>query len=143
MGDLALFGVLGVPALAALALGILPGYHLQARLNVLATLLSFLSALTFLTSRPEPGSFILVDDFNLYLIVLNSFVGFTTSIYSATYIDHEIEIGRLTPAYLRFYHAMYQAMLGAMNLALLANNSGLLWVAVEVATLSTVVMLGI
>ena len=67
MGDLALFGVLGVPALAALALGILPGYHLQARLNVLATLLSFLSALTFLTSRPEPGSFILVDDFNLYL----------------------------------------------------------------------------
>ncbi len=143
MGDLALIGVLGVPALAALLLGLLPGYHLEARLNVLAALLSFLSALVFLISRPAPGTFILVDDFNVYLIVLNSFVGFTTSIYSATYIDHELEIGRLTPAYLRFYHAMYQAMLGAMNLALLANNIGLLWVAVEVATLSTVVMVGI
>ena len=85
----------------------------------------------------------MVDDFNVYLIVLNTFVGFTTSIYSASYIDHELETGRLTPAYLRFYHAMYQAMMGAMNLALLANNIGLLWVAVEFATLSTVVMVGI
>ena len=143
MGDLALFGVLGVPALAVVLLVLVPGYHLQARLNVLAALLSFLSAVVFLTSRPAPGPYILVDDFNVYLIVLNSFVGFTTSIYSATYIDHELEIGRLTPTYLRFYHAMYQAMLGAMNLALVANNIGLLWVAVEVATLSTVVMVGI
>lgn len=143
MGDLALFGVLAVPALAAILLGLLPGYRVEARLNVVATLLSFLSALVFLLSRPTPGPYILVDDFNVYLIVLNSFVGFTTSIYSATYIDHELDAGRLRPAYLRFYHAMYQAMLGAMNLALLANNIGLLWVAVEVATLSTVVMVGI
>ena len=55
MGDLALIGVLGVPALAAILLGFLPGYHLEARLNVLAALLSFLSALVFLISRPEPG----------------------------------------------------------------------------------------
>ena len=135
MGDLALIGVLGVPALAAILLGLLPGYHLEARLNVLAALLSFLSALVFLISRPVPGTFILVDDFNVYLIVLNSFVGFTTSVYSASYIDHELATGHLTPAYLRFYHAMYQAMMGAMNLALLAKNIGLLWVAVEFATL--------
>jgi hydrogenase-4 component F len=44
---------------------------------------------------------------------------------------------------LRFYHALYQAMVGAMNVALLANNVGLLWVGVEVATLSTVMMVGI
>jgi hydrogenase-4 component F len=143
MGDLALFGLLGVPALAAAGLGSLPGYHLEARVNVVAALLGFLSALVLLAARPQPGSFILVDDFNVYLIVLNSFVGFTTSVYSATYIEHELEIGRLTPTYLRFYHALYQAMLGAMNLALLANNIGLLWVAVEIATLSTVVMVGI
>jgi hydrogenase-4 component F len=143
MGDVALFGVLGVPVLAMVGLAFLPDYHLEARVNVLASLLGFLSALAFLAARPEPGLFILVDDFNVYLIVLNTFIGFTTSIFSATYIDHELETGRLTPAYLRFYHAMYQAMLGAMNLALLANNIGLLWVAVEAATLSTVVMVGI
>ena len=40
--------------------------------------------------------------------MLNTFVGFTTSVFSASYIAHEVEIGRLTPRYLRFYHAMYQ-----------------------------------
>src|SRR6185369_3582790 len=54
-----------------------------------------------------------------------------------------LETGRLTPQYLRFYHAMFQLMLFGMNLALLANNIGLMWVAVELATLTTVVMVGI
>ena len=45
--------------------------------------------------------------------MLNTFVGFTTSVFSASYIGHELEIGRLTPAYLRFYHAMYQVLMFA------------------------------
>ena len=69
--------------------------------------------------------------------------GFTTSAYSASYIGHEIEAGKLTPTHVRFYHAMYQSMMFAMNLALLANNIGLMWVAIEFATLTTVLMVGI
>ena len=38
---------------------------------------------------------------------------------------------------------MYQTLMFAMNLALLANNIGLMWVAVELATLTTVLMVGI
>ncbi|TMJ66360.1 MAG: hydrogenase 4 subunit F, partial [Alphaproteobacteria bacterium] len=59
------------------------------------------------------------------------------------YIGHELEIGRLTPQFLRFYHAMYQLLMFAMNLALLANNIGVMWVAIELATLTTVLMVGI
>ncbi len=84
-----------------------------------------------------------MDDLNIVFIVLNTFVAFTTSIFSATYIAHELETGRLTPAYLRFYHAMFQIMMFGMNLALVANNIGLMWVAIELATLTTVVMVGI
>src|SRR5581483_11250803 len=75
--------------------------------------------------------------------LLTTFIGLTTSIFSASYIGHELETGKLTPVFLRFYHALYQAMMGAMNLALVVNNVGLLWVGVEVATLSTVMMVGI
>jgi hydrogenase-4 component F len=75
--------------------------------------------------------------------VLTTFVGFTTSVFSASYIGHELETGRLTPTNLRFYHAMYQTLMFAMNLALVANNIGLMWVAVELATLTTVLMVGI
>src|SRR5665811_1121345 len=86
---------------------------------------------------------LLVDDLNIVFIVLNTFVGFTTSIFSASYIGHELETGRLTPVYLRFYHAMYQTMMFGMNLAFVSNNIGLMWVAVEIATLTTVLMVGI
>jgi hydrogenase-4 component F len=93
--------------------------------------------------EPVSGPYLLVDDLNKVFIVLTTFVGFTTSAFSASYIGHEIEIGRLTPTYVRFYHAMYQVLMFAMNLALVANNIGLMWVAIEMATLTTVLMVGI
>ena len=95
------------------------------------------------SSRPQPGNYLLVDDLNIVFIVLTTFVGFTTSVFSASYIGHEIETGRLTPTFVRFYHAMYQVLMFAMNLALVANNIGLMWVAIELATLTTVLMVGI
>jgi hydrogenase-4 component F len=137
------FAILLVPLLAAAILAAISDYRLSARINVAASLLSFLCALFLLVDRPAPGQFLLVDDLNVVFILLNTFVGFTTSAFSASYISHELEIGRITPGYLRFYHAMYQLMLFGMNLALIANNIGLMWVAVELATLTTVVMVGI
>ena len=139
----ALTGVLIIPAIGACLLAALPGYRLTARLNVLVTLLTFLAAVSLFVVEPRSGSYLLVDDLNKVFIVLTTFVGFTTSVFSASYIGHEIEIGRLTPTFVRFYHAMYQALMFAMNLALVANNIGLMWVAIEMATLTTVLMVGI
>ncbi|MBI3516066.1 MAG: hydrogenase 4 subunit F, partial [Proteobacteria bacterium] len=139
----AVFAILTIPAVAAGVLALLPGYRLTARLNVFATLLTFGAALSLLLVRPEAGLFLAIDDLNVVFIVLTTFVGFTTSAFSASYIAHELEIGRLTPTYLRFYHAMYQILMFAMNLALVANNVGLMWVAIEFATLTTVLMVGI
>jgi len=135
--------ILAIPLLAAALLAVLPGYRMTARLNMLATLLTLLAALSLLFVRPEPGPYLLVDDLNIVFIVLTTFVAFTTSVFSASYIGHEIESGRLTPSFLRFYHAMYQVLMFAMNLALVANNIGLMWVAIELATLTTVLMVGI
>lgn len=135
--------VLVIPAASAAILAFVPDYRLSARLNVFASLLTLLAALSMLTVKPPGGPYFQVDDLNIVFIILNSLVGFTTSLFSASYIGHELEIGRLTPNYLKFYHAMYQVMMLGMNLALVANNIGLMWVAIELATLSTVVMVGI
>lgn len=146
MSDLGAFvvkAILIVPAMSAALLAFLPDDRTTARLNIMGTLLTLLCAIALFFVRPEPGLFLIVDDVNVVFIVLNTFVGFTTSVFSATYIAHELETGHLTPVYLRFYHAMYQTLMFAMNLALLANNVGLMWVAVELATLTTVLMVGI
>ena len=146
MNTIALSGVpfmLATPVIAATIMAVLPGYRLGAGLNIIAAFLTFLAAVSLFIWKPAPTPYILVDDLNIVFVVLNTFVGFTTSVFSASYIAHELETGRLTEVHLRFYHAMYQVLLFAMNLALLTNNIGLMWVAIEIATLTTVIMVGI
>ncbi len=135
--------ILILPAATAALLALLPGYRLSAAINVASSLATLVAAISFLFVKPASGDYFLVDELNIVFIVLNTFVAFTSSVFSASYIAHELEIGRLTPTHLRFYHAMYQTLLFAMNLALVANNIGLMWVAIEMATLTTVAMVGI
>ena len=111
----ALTGVLLIPAIAAALLAVLPGYRVTARLNVTATTLTLLCAVSLFFWRPPTGAYLLVDDLNVTFIVLTTFVGFTTSVFSASYIAHELETGRLTPSSVRFYHAMYQVLMFAMK----------------------------
>jgi hydrogenase-4 component F len=132
-----------IPALSAVVLAFLPDDRTSARLNAGASLLTLACALVLLIERPSPGPFLIVDDLNVVFIVLSTLVGFTTSVFSGTYIAHELETGHLSRSHLRFYHAMYQMLMFGMNLALLSNNVGLMWVAVELATLTTVLMVGI
>jgi hydrogenase-4 component F len=132
--------ILAIPLVAASILALVPWYVLASRLNALASSLTFLASLTLFAERPEPDFLLSIDDFNVYLVVLTTFVASTTSWFSASYIAHEVESGRLSLLNLRFYHAIYQLLSFAMVLALVANNIGLMWVAVEGATLTTVVM---
>jgi hydrogenase-4 component F len=135
--------VLLIPVISAALLALVPGHVLAARLNALASGLTFAVSLVLFVQRPETTALIIVDDFNIYLVALTAFISFTTSLFSAGYIDHEVEIGRVKPANLRFYHSMYQAFIFTMLLALTANNLGLMWVAVEGATLTTVLMVSL
>ena len=47
------------------------------------------------------------------------------------------------PRRIRFYHAMFQLFIFAMLLCLLTNNVGVLWIAMELATLSTVLLVSL
>lgn len=143
-GETSLNAVLVLPVATAALLAVLPGYRISSWINVLASFMTFLAAGSLLVlDRPGAGDYLRVDDLNIVFIVLNTFVGFTAAFFSASYIGHELETGRVTPANLRFYHAMYQMMMFGMNLALVSNNIGLMWVAIELATLTTVMMVGL
>jgi hydrogenase-4 component F len=135
--------VIGIPFVSAAALVFVPGYRASAAGNVLAMLATFLAGVSLLFVDAGASSYVIVDDMNILFIILNTLVGFTASVFSASYIGHEIETGKLTPLFVRFYHAMFLGMMGSMNVALTANNIGLMWVGLEMATLITVVMVGI
>jgi hydrogenase-4 component F len=84
-----------------------------------------------------------VDPLNVFLVTLTAFVGFTTSLFSRPYMRTERDKGRMTPARLRLYHSMYQVFMFTMLLALTTNNMGILWVAMEAATLATVLLVSV
>ena len=135
--------ILLLPAAGAVLLAFVPNYRVAAALNALASCATLLCACTLLFTQYPTNKYFLVDDLNVVFIVLNTFVAFTTSVFSLSYIPHEVKTKRLTALNLRFYHPMYQILTFAMNLALVANNIGLMWVAIEIATLTTVAMVGI
>ncbi|SEH46783.1 hydrogenase 4 subunit F [Magnetospirillum fulvum] len=141
--DNPLLWILALPLGAAGFLAVIRDWRVASWVNVAASALTFAASLVLLRVRPVPTKLFFIDDFNVYLVVLTAFVGLTTAVFSAAYIARESEGNRLSDLHLRFYHAMYQAFLFTMLLALSANNTGVMWVAVEAATLTTVLMVSL
>ena len=141
--------VLVFPLAGALVLAAIGQRAWASRVNVAVSLLTWLAsiALTVRVINDGPmlvaGRLFFVDSFNVFLVALTAFVGFTTAIFSRPYMQIEQNHGRLTPARLRLYHSMYQVFNFTMLLALLTNNMGILWVALEAATLATVLLVSL
>src|SRR5438034_3045943 len=141
--------VLGLPLVGAVALALVGHRRYAAEINVAASLGTLVAAGALTLRVIAHGPFIaidklfFVDPFNVFLVALTAFVGFTTSLFSRPYMRIEQEHGRLTARRLRLYHSMYQLFNFTMLLALLTNNMGILWVALEGATLATVLLVSL
>src|SRR5271163_587193 len=141
--------VLGFPLAGALLLAVIGARTPASRVNVAVSLLTWLAsvALSIKVVRDGPllvvNKLFFIDSFNVFLIALTAFVGFTTALFSRPYMQIESAHGRLTPGRLRLYHSMYQVFIFTMLLVLLSNNMGILWVALEAATLATVLLVSL
>src|SRR5580692_110142 len=114
--------------------------------NVVFSLVTFFAACALTVRVVAHGNLsvgheqFFVDAFNVFLVALTAFVGLTTSVFSRPYMRIEAKHGRVSTGQLRLYHSMYQMFIATMLVALTTNNMGLMWVAMEAATLSTVLL---
>lgn len=144
-----LLAVLAVPLAGGLVLAAVGERDFAPAINVAASLLTFVAASALTLRVLDEGPLLVadrqffVDSFNVFLVVLTAFVGFTTALFSRPYMRIEHEHGKLSPGRLKLYHAMYQLFNFTMLLALLTNNVGILWVALEAATLTTVLLVSL
>ena len=141
--------VLGLPLVGTFALAILGSRRYAAEVNAAVSFATLIAAALLVVRIIRNGPLLVlgeqffVDSFNVFLVALTAFVGFTTAIFSRPYMRIEELHGRINLRRLRLYHSMYQLFMFAMMLALLTNNMGLLWVAMEAATLSTVLLVSL
>ncbi|RPI46815.1 MAG: hydrogenase 4 subunit F [Betaproteobacteria bacterium] len=144
-----IISVLGIPLAGAIVLAGLGHRPYAPEVNAafsLATLAASALLVTRVISTGPMTAFdeqFFVDPFNVFLVALTALVGFTTALFSRPYMRVEEEHGRVTSVRLRLYHAAYQLFMFTMLVTLLTNNLGILWVAMEGATLSTVLLVSL
>ncbi|MBR0679387.1 hydrogenase 4 subunit F [Roseomonas eburnea] len=123
----------------AVVLAAIPNLRHATLANAAVSAGSFLLALALAAQPFAEHGWTRTDAVNLPFILVSAFVGLTTSVFSAATLDQEgFDHWRI-----RAYHTAYQVFMGAQTLALLADNLGVMWVAVEIATLATVSMVAV
>jgi hydrogenase-4 component F len=145
----ALLVVLGLPLLGALILALCGHRDYAPEVNVGFSLSTLVAAVVLTIGIVANGPILVwdklffIDPLNVFLVTLTAFVGFTTAVFSGPYMRIERDHGKMTPGRMRLYHSMYQLFNFTMLLALMTNNLGILWTAMEAATLTTVLLVSV
>jgi hydrogenase-4 component F len=110
----------------------------------LVLLLSFLAARAAFSTGPVRGLFgiIYIDGFGALMLVLIALVGLMATLYAGAYMQHELKRGQVTALqHVRFCGWFHLFQL-TMICAVVVENIGFIWVAVEATTLVSAVLVG-
>ena len=80
-------------------------------------------------------SLFLVDELSALFLLILGILGFTVSLFSVYYMEFERKTGHITDKMVSRYYALLQLFIMTMIFALVVENLGMLWVAIEATTL--------
>jgi hydrogenase-4 component F len=86
------------------------------------------------------GGFLQADALSALVIGLTAFVSLATAMYAVGYFERDLTDGRITEKQVRHYYVLTPLFVAAMLLAPLADNLGVMWVAIESTTLASVLL---
>ncbi|MCE5289285.1 MAG: hydrogenase [Nocardiaceae bacterium] len=88
------------------------------------------------------GGALRADGLSVTMTIVIGAVGTLAALSSIGYIKAELTDGHTTLHDARIYGALVPAFMGAMTLAVSANNAGIIWVAIEATTVITAFLVG-
>jgi hydrogenase-4 component F len=143
-----LYLLLLIPVLTA-ALCLLP---LKPRwweyIHVLGTTLTGITALycslnVFLAGNVERvSSFLFIDELSAVLVLVIGIVGTTCCLYTVSYLRSDQKNGELAEHRIGRFFGLLQLFVATMYLAVLADNLGVMWVAIEFTTIVSALLVG-
>jgi hydrogenase-4 component F len=104
-------------------------------------LASLLSYQVFTSGAIQEGA-LFMDAFSAYTLLLVTFIGLLTCLYSVGYMGHEYEAGEFGFTRLRSYYVLLQVFILTMVLVTVSNNLGIMWIAIEATTLASAFLVG-
>ncbi|MEW6302308.1 MAG: hydrogenase 4 subunit F [Verrucomicrobiota bacterium] len=85
--------------------------------------------------------FLYADALSALVVGLTAFVSLVSAIYAVGYFRRDLASHRITAAQFHRYYALTPLFIFAMLLVALANNLGVMWVAIEGTTLASVLLI--
>jgi len=144
-----LYTILSLPILAAMVLFFVGAKRAAGICNTIFSAINFILAFGLAVLFVQHGSLLpadqsfYIDALNLILILLATFLATTCAYFSQKYMWQSLQLGVIGKRRLRLYHVLYQLFMFMLLLALSTNNIGILWVAMEGATLATVLLVSL
>lgn len=78
-----------------------------------------------------------LDELSAVLLLIIGSLGFTSMLFSFSYMEKEVETGQMTNKMLSRYYGLFHAFIFTMIAVVTLENVGLMWVAVEATTLAS------
>ena len=135
-----------VPTVTALAMLTTRDRRILSMMDVSGS--SVLLALTLVLARevaaggPQALGVLRIDDLGLVFLVLLVVLTLAVSIYTIGWLKQAVAVGNMKAEYLRSYFALVHAFVATMVVTVLADNLGVLWIAMEGTTITSAVLVG-
>jgi hydrogenase-4 component F len=88
------------------------------------------------------GQLLRADALSAFMVIVIGIVALIATVYGVGYVRAELDHGHTTTKGARIYGSLVQVFVAAMLTAVLADNLGVLWVAVEATTIATAFLVG-
>ena len=135
-----------VPTVTALVMLTTPDRRILSAIDVGSS--SVLLALALVLAHevdaggPRTLGVLRVDDLGLVFLLLLVVLTLAVSIYTVGWLRQAVAVGNMKAESLRYYFALVHAFVATMVVTVLADNLGVLWIAMEGTTITSAILVG-
>jgi hydrogenase-4 component F len=135
-----------VPTVTALLMLTTSKRRILSGLDIVSS--TALVALTLVLARevaakgPQSLGVFRADDLGLIFLLLLAVLTLAVSIYTVGWLKQAVAVGNMKAESLRSYFALVQAFVATIVVTILADNLGVLWIAMEGTTITSAVLIG-
>jgi len=118
------------------------------KINILGSLLTGVTALYcalsvfWVREAGSLGSFLFIDELSAILVFIIGVVGTTCCLYTVSYLRAEQKSGELAGHRIGLFFGLLHLFVATMYLSVLADNLGVMWVAIEGTTIVSALLVG-
>ena len=110
--------------------------------SAVLAVLSLVLAREVVSGGPRALGFLRIDALGLVFLLLLVVLTLSVSIYTVEWLGQAVAVGNMRAETLRSYFALVHAFVATMVVTVLADNLGVLWIAMEGTTITSAVLIG-